>query len=97
VVRYQVAQGGVEPVTGAVEKAFSAVAEAKPKGIRYSYYRIAGKPEFLAILELPDGADNPLLGIEGARELQATVAKWAEGATPTPEPLQVIGTYGFDR
>lgn len=98
VVRYQVSQDGVEPVTTAVENAFTAITEAQPDGIRFSYYRIAGKPEFLAILELADGAENPLPGIDGARQLQATMGKWAEGTTPpAPEPLQVLATYGTDR
>ncbi|WP_214320923.1 hypothetical protein [Nonomuraea sediminis] len=29
------------------------------------------------------------------RELQATVAEHAVGEAPTPQPLEVLGTYGF--
>lgn len=61
--------------------------------LRYTYYRRAGSNEFTAVVELPDGAENPLFGIEAARELQATVAKWALGEPPAARPLEVLGSY----
>ncbi|MFI6596261.1 hypothetical protein ACIBHX_08435 [Nonomuraea sp. NPDC050536] len=39
--------------------------------------------------------DNPLPGIPALRELQATMAKHAVGEAPVPQPLEVLGTYGF--
>ena len=44
-------------------------------------------------MELPDGGENPPLGIEAARELQATVAKWAIGELPVSRRLEVLGRY----
>ncbi len=93
-IRYQVADEGVAEVTDAVKTAFAAVAARRPEGIRYEYYRRPGTSEFVALLELPEGGDNPLFGIEEARNLQATVAKWALNEPPTPEPLEVLGSYG---
>jgi hypothetical protein len=97
IVGYQVPDEGVAPVTAAVEKAFAAVAAQAPAGLKYAYYRRAGSNEFTALVELAEGAENPLFGIEAARELQATVAKWAIGETPAPQPLDVLGSYGYDR
>jgi hypothetical protein len=94
-IRYQVADEGVAEVTDAVKAAFAAVAARRPEGIRYEYYRRPGTSEFVALLDLPDGADNPLYGIEAARDLQAAVAKWAVNEPPAPEPLEVLGSYGF--
>ena len=53
----------------------------------------AGMREFLALLQLDDGIENPLPGIEAARELQATVARWATGPALVPQPVEVLGDY----
>ena len=92
-VRYDVADEGVAEVADAIEKAFEAVRSQQPEGIRYAYLRRTGSTEFVALLELDEGVENPLPGIEAARRLQATVAKWALGPGPTPQPLDLLGDY----
>ncbi|MEV0197679.1 hypothetical protein [Nonomuraea sp. NPDC050691] len=92
-ISYQVVDEGVAEVAEAVEKAFAAVDAQRPEGIRYAYLRRAGSTEFVALLELADGMENPLPGIAEARHLQATVAKWAVGSSPTPQAFDVLGDY----
>jgi hypothetical protein len=92
-VRFEAPEQGVTAVEQAVRSAFAAVASEQPAGIKYQYYRLGGSNEFVALLELADPADNPLFGIEAARELQATMAKWAVGGPPAPKALEVLGTY----
>lgn len=94
-IRYQVADEGVTEVVEAIETAFSAVEAQRPEGIRYAYLRRADSAEFVALLELGEGVENPLPGIEAARQLQSTVAKWAVGTEPTPQPFDVLGAYRF--
>ncbi|QFG21963.1 hypothetical protein [Actinomadura sp. WMMB 499] len=94
VISYQVADEGVAEVSAAVEKAFAAVDARRPEGIRYAYFRRAGGTEFVALLEIPEGAENPLPGIAEARALQETVARWVVGPVPAPEPFEVLGAYG---
>lgn len=48
-------------------------------------------------MELDEGVENPLLGIEAARRLQSTVAKWVVGDAPTPQPFELLGSYGVTR
>ncbi|GAA2440459.1 hypothetical protein GCM10010191_65320 [Actinomadura vinacea] len=96
-IRYQVAEKGVAEVIRATEATFQAVRDEQPEGIRYLYLHRPGGNEFVALLELNQGLENPLPGIEAARHLQATVAQWVEGGAPTPQPLEVIGSYGFTR
>jgi hypothetical protein len=93
-IRYQVAEEGVAPVLTAVKAAFEALTAQRPSGIRFAYYRRPGTTELLALLELDEGIENPLPAISAARELQAAVAKWVVGDPPTPQPLEVLGTYG---
>jgi hypothetical protein len=92
-VRFETPEQGVAPLAEAVQAAFAAVTREHPDGIRYQYYRRDGGNEFVALLELADPADNPLFGIEAARELQAVMAKWAVGGPPVPAPLEVLGSY----
>ncbi|WP_436760984.1 hypothetical protein [Streptosporangium sp. V21-05] len=94
-IRYQVADEGVTEVVEAIETAFAEVETERPEGVRYAYLRRAGTTEFVALLELDEGIENPLPGIAAARRLQATVAKWAVGPTPAPQPLDVLGAYRF--
>ncbi|WP_406311759.1 hypothetical protein OHA77_24035 [Streptosporangium sp. NBC_01639] len=92
-IRYQVADEGVAELVDAIEAAFAAVEAQRPEGIRYAYLRQAGSTEFIALLDLDEGVENPLPGIEAARRLQATVAKWAVGTGATPQPFEVLGAY----
>jgi hypothetical protein len=94
-VRYQVAEEDAAEVTAAVEKAFEAVRDRQPEGVRYAYLRGAHRTEFLALLQLADGVENPLPGIEAARTLQAVVARCAIGPAPAPQPLDILGDYGL--
>jgi hypothetical protein len=93
IVRYDVAEEGVVEVATAVETAFAAVRELAPDGVRYSYLRRAGSTEFVALLQLADGMENPLPGIAATRQLQAVVAKWAVGDPPAPQAFEVLGDY----
>lgn len=92
-IRYQVADEGVAEVISAAKAAFAAVEAQQPDGIRYAYYRYPGGTEFIALLEVEEGTDNPLPGIEAARELQSTVARWVTGDGPALQPLELLGFY----
>lgn len=94
-ISYQVADEGVDEVVEAIRTAFAEVEKERPEGVRYAYLRRAGGTEFVALLELDEGVENPLPGIAAARRLQETVAKWAVGPAPAPRPLDVLGAYRF--
>jgi hypothetical protein len=93
-VRYEIAEDGVDEVVEAVEKAFAAVNERRPDGIRFKYWRRAGSTEFLSVLELDDDVENPLFAIDAANQLRAVIAKWVVCDPPTPQPLTLLGSYG---
>jgi hypothetical protein len=92
-ITYQAEDDGVAEVTSATEKAFAAVEAQRPDGLRYAYLRRADSGEFLALLELDEGIENPLPGIQATRDLQATVARWATGPAPVPQPFELVGDY----
>ena len=92
-LQYTAAEDGAAEIAEAVTATFAEVAARRPDGVRYAYLRRPGTGEFVALLELDDGVQNPLPGIEAARRLQATVARWAVGPAPAPRPLEVLGSY----
>ena len=93
-LQYRVADEGVDEVARAVGVVAAQLAEVGPAGVRWGYYRRPG--EFVALLELADGAENPFLALAGAPDLQAAVKKWAIGEVPMPERLEFVGGYGVD-
>ena len=94
-IRCQVTEDGIAEVGRAVEAAFAALNAQQPKGVRFAYYRRPDSAEFVGLLELDEGIENPLPGIGAARNLQSIVAKWVVGNAPTPQPLERLGSYGF--
>ncbi len=78
-ISYQAAEEGIAELTGAIKATFAALEEKHPEGVRYAYWRRADSTEFVALLELADGVENPLPGIEAALRLRSTVAKWVVG------------------
>jgi hypothetical protein len=78
-IRYRAAYEGVAEVVDAIETAFAAVKAQQRAGIRYAYLRPTGTTEFVAVLEVTEGIENLLPGIEPARRLQATVVKGSWG------------------
>ncbi|MBJ6764842.1 hypothetical protein JGU66_29095 [Myxococcaceae bacterium JPH2] len=97
-LQYKAAEAGVPEVLSAVAATFAALKESKPKGlVRFTYYRKPGTTEFVGVLELEAGVENPLFGIEAARALVATVTRVAVGAAPMPVPLEVVAVHDSRR
>ncbi|UJR84947.1 hypothetical protein [Sandaracinus amylolyticus] len=91
-IHYRVDDRDVAEVTAAVEAALAALATAPPAGVRFEYYRVAGQGEFVGLLRLDEGVENPLPNIAAMRALQSTVAERAIGGPPMPRPLERIGS-----
>lgn len=75
----------------------SAIDEQRPGGVRYAYTKLSDGVTFVAFLELAEGVQNPLPGIRECREFQQHLKnRWLDQSDiPAPEPLEVIGSYGF--
>ncbi|MFO7179719.1 MAG: hypothetical protein DIU78_013560 [Pseudomonadota bacterium] len=93
-LRYHVAEPNVHEVVRAVETAFTGLERASPAGIRFSYYRVADTAEFVGLLELDPGTENPLLHLEPTRALKSVVDRVALGTPPLPRPLHLLARYG---
>jgi hypothetical protein len=59
-VRSKVKEDCVAQVETAASKVFSALQQEQPNGIRYASCKLADGVTFVVLLEVEDGADNPL-------------------------------------
>ncbi|ASR37500.1 hypothetical protein BAY61_23660 [Prauserella marina] len=92
IVRFRTTPEKVPAVTEEIEAVFAAVKAVAPQGMRYTALRETDEPEFTLILELPDGADNPLPSIPAA----AAFRGWLPDQTddnPAPRSCTVVGRY----
>ncbi|WP_412178293.1 hypothetical protein [Mycobacteroides abscessus] len=69
-----------------------ALAEAAPAGVTYTAGRVGDGSDFVFMLQLAEGVDNPLVDIPGALDFRARVAGWA-GEAVAPQLFTVLGRY----
>jgi hypothetical protein len=98
-LRAKVKAENVADVEAAVTTMFSAIHQAEPKGVRYASCKVANGAvvdgaTFVILLELEDGAENPLAAVPAFREFQQGLANWL-AEPPLPEQLTVVGSYNL--
>ncbi|HZU77772.1 MAG TPA: hypothetical protein VFA70_13470, partial [Dehalococcoidia bacterium] len=91
-VRAKIKTESVADVESGVHKMFAAIEAAHPNGVRYASCRTPDGETFVALLELEDSSDNPLVHIPAFTEFQSKLKDWVAGP-PTPERLEVVGSY----
>ncbi|AKC41732.1 Uncharacterised protein [Mycolicibacterium phlei] len=91
-VRFSTDAERVHEVEDAIAALFTAVSAAAPMGMTYTAGRVGDGPDFVFLLQLAEGVDNPLLGIPDALEFRGRVAGWATEPV-APQPFTVLGRY----
>ncbi len=93
IVRFRISPEHIEMVTQQIEAIFTALREAASSpSIRYVALRDDVDPVFTLILELPEGAANPLLSIPEALAFRESLAGWAHDDA-APRSNTVVGRY----
>ncbi len=92
-IRFHVAAEGIDEIINAAGILSDALNVERPKGLNWTYYRQVDSGEFLGLLELPDGVDNPLPAMPEGQQLGAAVAKWITGEAAIPEPVEIVGSF----
>lgn len=97
IVQAKVKPDSVPEVEAGITTMISALDTQAPVGVRYAYAQLPDGVTFMALLELADGVDNPLPGIEACRQFQANLAqRWIDQpGQPDPQPLHIVGSYGL--
>ena len=73
----------VTDVQAAAKKMFAALDAAQPEGIRYAWCLLPDNETFAAVVQIDDGAENPLPGLPEFQELQEGI----EGSLAAPPTL----------
>jgi hypothetical protein len=91
-VRFRTSPERAPAVVDQIAAFFAAIHAAAPVQLQYIALRETDEPVFTLILELPDGAQNPLLSIPTA----AAFRDWLPGQTDydtTPRSCMSLGRY----
>jgi hypothetical protein len=91
IVRAAIKPGHTADLEAAAAKVFTALGELQPPGLRYASLRVAAG-SYLILLEVEDGAENPLPSIAAFQEFQAGLQGWLAGP-PVIESASVVGSY----
>jgi hypothetical protein len=91
-VRSKIKPENAADAEAAINRVFSAIEQAQPAGVRYASSRLADGVSFVVLLELEDGADNPLAALPTFVEFQENLKQWM-AEPPTVEQLTVVGSY----
>ncbi|WP_281689040.1 hypothetical protein [Pseudonocardia thermophila] len=96
VVQFRVDPADVAQVQAALTAMCEALAVEQPAGTRFAACKLADGVSFLNILQLDEGAPNPLPEIPAAREFQQRMIACALGdEPPAAAPVTVVGSYGL--
>ncbi|APE34797.1 hypothetical protein BOX37_13525 [Nocardia mangyaensis] len=92
IVRFRTSPEQATAVAEQIRAVFSAVRATAPQGMHYTALRETDQPVFTPILELSDGAENPLPSIPSA----AAFRDWLPSRTgdyPVPRSCTIVGRY----
>lgn len=90
--QFKIKVEALQDFEAAREKILAAPAHDRPKGVRYTWCVMPDGTSFVGWLELEEGIENPLSGMEAGKEFMKNIQGWV-AAPPTREELSVIGSY----
>ena len=95
-IEFTTDDSGAKEVESAVRAAFSTLTEEHPDFVRLAYWRLQDTNKFVALIELEDEKNNPLLNLDRTAVLPKVIGSHVEGGYPIPQVIELIGSYGFD-
>jgi hypothetical protein len=82
----------VTDLQAAADRMFAAIDAAQPEGVRYAWCVLPDGETFVALVQVDDGLENPILGLPEFQALQEGTKGWIAEA-PGAQALTVIGSY----
>jgi hypothetical protein len=84
----------VEEVGAAARAVFAALEQAPPEGMRYAACKLSDGVNFVILLGLEEGTENPLPAAPAYREFLGRLRDWLVEPAGQ-EPLTVVGSYNL--
>ena len=91
-VRAKVKEEHVAEAEAAAKRMFAAIEREQLEGIRYASIKLDDGVTFLALLEIEDGAENPLAALPEAQAFYTSLPGW-HAEPPEVGPGTVVGSY----
>lgn len=91
ILRFSAGDAQAADIAAAIKRMFTAVEAAAPQGIQYLAAQF-DEDEFLLVLHLADGVDNPLTQIDEAVEFRNSM-RHSGSPLPQPHRIRVLGNY----
>lgn len=90
--QFTIKEESLQEFAAARDRILSQLRNEQPKGIRYTWCAMPDGRSFIGWLELDEGIENPLPGLEAGRAFMNRVQNWIAAAS-TREELQVVGSW----
>jgi hypothetical protein len=91
-VRSKIKAENATDLEAAAKAMFTAISEAAPRGVRYASFRLPDSMTYIALLQLDDDADNPLVALPAFRKFQENLKNWL-AEPPVIDQLTTVGSY----
>lgn len=95
-IEFSTDASGAKEIETAIRAAFDMLHKEAPGSVRLAYWRLRGTDKFVALIELDDEKNNPLLDFEATAALPKVIGLHAQGGYPTPQEIELVGTYSFN-
>jgi len=93
-VSSRVREDKVSELEDALGAVFTSLATEQPENVRYMALKGSDGVTFIAVLEVEEGAENPLLLIPEFQEFQGRLPEWVDGP-PAIDQVAIVGSFGF--
>jgi hypothetical protein len=94
--QFKIKEEALQDFNTARDQILCALANERPKGIRYTWCAMPDRISFIGWLELDEGIENPLPSMEAGKKFMKDMQKWV-AAPPIREELTVVGAYPHTR
>jgi len=93
-LRVQIKRESLQAFEDARNKLLLVLSQVNPTGVRYTWCDLPDGTTFIGLLELAEGVENPLPGIEGGKEFQTHLQDWI-AAPPVREEWKIVAVYPY--
>lgn len=90
--QFKIKANALEHFEAARDKILTALSQERPKGVRYIWCKVPDGTSFVGWLELDEGVENPLPGMEAGREFMEQIRSWVV-EPPIREELRIVRSY----
>lgn len=90
--QFKIKDEALKEFAAARDRILTALSDAQPKGVGYTWCAMPDGRSFIGWLELDEGIENPLPGLDAGKVFVSRIQNLI-AAPPVREELQVVGSW----